>query len=404
MRIVQINHFSYKAAGNIMMNLHGALTAKGVDSYVVWGRGRKAENDHEYYMDDPLGVNIHALYTRVTDRAGFASKRATKLLVKWLEEIKPDIIHLHCMHGYYINLEILFDFIRENNTKVIWTQHDCWAFTGHCAYFDMVGCEKWINGCHNCEQLKTYPTSFRDASKKNWQDKKKMFSGLDIQIVTPCNWLKELVQKSFLQEYPIEVIYNGIDLNVFKRSKRVFRSGKSFENKFIILGVASEWTERKGLKDFIALDEMIDHDKYQIIIVGLSKEQINKTPKNIFAIERTENVQGLVDIYSSADVFLNPTYEDNFPTTNLESIACGTPVITYRTGGAPECINEGINGYVVELGDLDTVKQIVDKFILKDNVDEDRSLFSKEIMIRKYEELYYGKDPKSGTSISEEYN
>lgn len=389
MRIVQINHFSYKAAGGIMMNLHQAMSQKGNESYVVWGRGRDAENDHEYYMDDKLGVNLHALYTRATDRTGFASVRSTRQLINWLEEVRPDIIHLHCVHGYYINLQLLFDYIRKNNMRVVWTQHDCWSFTGHCAYFDAVGCEKWKEGCYDCEQIRTYPASFVDASKRNWDNKKKLFCGLNLQIITPCNWLSTLVKQSFLNEYPVETIYNGIDLSIFKRTKRRFRTEHDIENKFVVLGVASEWTERKGLKDIIQLYDKLDRNDYRIVVVGLTKKQLKEIPEGIIALRRTNNVQELVDIYSSADLFFNPTYEDNFPTTNLEALACGTPVLTYQTGGAAECIANGVNGFSVPKGDIDCAAKIIEEKIPLDAVKLDKSLFSKEAMIRHYERIYY---------------
>lgn len=386
MKIVQINTFSYKAAGNIMMNLHKAMLEQGIDSYVVWGRGRKAENDHEYYMDDDIGVKTHGVYTRITDMHGFASKRATVKLLNWIDNIHPDIIHLHCIHGYYINVELLFSYIKKNNIKVVWTQHDCWAFTGHCAYFDAVGCNKWKTGCHDCEQLATYPASkVMDNSKWNWEKKKELFTGLDITIVTPCKWLAELMKDSFLGAYPTEVIYNGIDTTVFKPTESDFKKKYGIEGKKIILGVAGEWTERKGLKDFVALDQLIDHDKYQIVVVGVNTNQQRSLPDTIISIGRTENVQELVEIYSASTVYFNPTYEDNFPTTNLEALACGTPVITYNTGGSAECITH--NGFVIKQGDLENVIADIGKIDNSLNVQMDK-LFDKNTMINEYISLY----------------
>lgn len=388
MRVVQINHFSYKAAGNIMMNLHSSMTEKGFDSHVVWGRGRTAENDHEYYMDDKMGVNLHALYTRMTDRTGFASVAATKKLVKWLEDLHPDIIHLHCVHGYYINLRLLFNYIKDSNVRVVWTQHDCWSFTGHCAYFDAVGCERWKTGCHNCMQIKTYPAAYFDASKRNWKDKRELFSGLNLQLVTPCQWLAGLTKESFLGTYPTKVIYNGIDTTVFRRTERKFRTEHGIKNKFMVLGVASEWSERKGLKDIIKLRKKLGED-YQIVVVGLTKNQLDQIPDGIIALQRTNNIQELVDIYSSADVFFNPTYEDNFPTTNIEAIACGTPVLTYNTGGCVEAI-DGDSGAAVSTGDLNQVVRIIKE------IKEGKRTFSvalkpefrKDFMINQYIEMY----------------
>lgn len=384
-KVVQISTFSYKAAGNIMMNLHRAMMKNGIDSYVVWGRGRKAENDHEYFMDDSWGVKLHGVYTRITDKTGFASTLSTRKLLNWLDEIEPDIIHLHCIHGYFINISLLFTYIKEKNIKVIWTQHDCWAFTGHCAYFDACGCEKWKTGCHDCEQLTTYPASrLMDNSKWNWKTKKELFTGANVTVVTPCEWLSELVKISFLREYPIRVIYNGIDTNVFKPTKSYFKKKNEIEAKKMILGVASEWTERKGLRDFIELDEMLDKKEYVIVLVGVSKKQVENLPKDIIALNRTNNIKELVEIYSAADVYFNPTYEDNFPTTNLEATACGTPVITYDTGGSPESVDPRA---VVQKGNLNRVKDIIcsELQIFKPRL---RDEIKVESMVAEYIQLY----------------
>lgn len=393
-KVVQINTFSYKATGTIMMTIHRHLLLNGYESYVVWGRGRKAETEYEISMDDDLGVKYHGLYTRITDKTGFASQRATKRLLEKLRYIQPDVIHLHNIHGYYINIEMLFNYIRINKIKVIWTLHDCWPFTGHCAYFDLIGCEKWKNGCHNCMQLKTYPASnLIDSSEWNWKKKRELFIGHDITLVVPCNWLKNIVSQSFLKDYPIEVIYNGIDTNVFKPRLSDFRKKNKLEDKFIILGVASEWSERKGLKDFIRLHEILrDKENYKIVIVGLNNKMISSLPEGILGLERTNNVHELVDIYSTADVFFNPTYEDNFPTTNLEAIACKTPVITYRTGGSPESINDDC-GLVIEQGMIEEVVALIDRnkkskmgFYFENMKSEFR--YSMESMIANYMKLY----------------
>ncbi len=368
-----------------MMNLHRAMMKNGIDSYVVWGRGRKAENDHEYFMDDSWGVKLHGVYTRITDKTGFASTLSTRKLLNWLDEIEPDIIHLHCIHGYFINISLLFTYIKEKNIKVIWTQHDCWAFTGHCAYFDACGCEKWKTGCHDCEQLTTYPASrLMDNSKWNWETKKELFTGANVTVVTPCEWLSKLVKISFLGEYPIRVIYNGIDTNVFKPTKSYFKKKNEIEAKKMILGVASEWTERKGLRDFIELDEMLDKKEYVIVLVGVSKKQVENLPKDIIALNRTNNIKELVEIYSAADVYFNPTYEDNFPTTNLEATACGTPVITYDTGGSPESVDLRA---VVQKGNLNRVKNIIcsELQIFKPRLRDEMKV---ESMVAEYIQLY----------------
>lgn len=343
MKIVQINTFPNKATGTIMFGIHKMLLQEGHESYVVWGRGRKSEDNNEIVIEDALGIKFHGFYTRMFDKTGFASWSATKKLLHILDEINPDIIHLHNIHGYYLNVEILFEYIKKRNIKVVWTLHDCWPVTGHCAYFDLIKCQKWKTGCHDCEQKMTYPKSmFLDSSIWNWKKKRELFTGLEIHIVTPSKWLKRIVLESYLKEYPISIINNGIDLNTFKRIyKDESRKKYSPDGKPIVLGVASEWTERKGLSDFVELSKR--NQDIQFVVVGVTKEQMMNFPKSLLGVSRTNNVNELVELYSIADVFYNPTYEDNFPTTNLEALACGTPVVTYDTGGSPECIDAALN-------------------------------------------------------------
>lgn len=386
MKIVQINTFPYKATGSIMMNIHNTLIKNGIEAYAVWGRGRNAENNTEIVMKDEIGVKIHGIYTRITDKTGFASQHATRKLIAKLAYIKPDIVHLHNIHGYYINIEMLFNYLKNSEIKVIWTFHDCWPFTGHCAYFDMLGCQKWTSGCCSCEQRNAYPSSFLlDNSKWNWNKKRELFNGLNLTIVTPSRWLKEIVEQSFLKQNKICIINNGIETDKFKPIETDFYSHLGIAQKAVILGVASEWTERKGLKDFIKLWEHIDHENYAIVLIGLEKEQIKLLPNGMIGMDRTTNLEELVGAYSGADFFFDPTYDDNFPTTNLEAIACGTPVITYKTGGSPETLFPD-NGWVTEKGDISAVIDIIESGKRKKVLLPDK--FKKESMIAEYLKLY----------------
>ncbi len=343
MKIVQINSVPNGSTGKIMMNIHDNLLQNGYESYVVWGRGRRAKNEHEIYMDGKIGVYFHVLYARITGKNGFASKRATKKLIHHLEKINPDIIHLHNIHGYYINIELLINYLKNNNIRVIWTLHDCWPFTGQCSHFERIKCDKWKKQCYDCPLISSYPKSFIDNSTWNYYKKMQLFNGLDMTIVTPSIWLSKLVKQSFLKEYDVKVINNGIDTSIFKPTKSNFREKYKLENKRIILGVSNVWTRAKGYDDFIELSRLLDDD-YKIVMVGLNDKQLKELPNNIIGIKRTESQQELVELYSSADIFFNPTYEDNYPTVNLEAIACGTPVITYNTGGSPEIASN--YGYV----------------------------------------------------------
>ncbi|MBR1376799.1 MAG: glycosyltransferase [Bacilli bacterium] len=382
MKVVQINIFPNLSTGSIMMNIHNYLKDNGVDSYVVWGRGRNTNDESEIYMNDKIGVYSHILYTRFTDKTGFASKNATKKLIKKLEEIKPDIVHLHNIHGYYINIEILFEYLKNKNIKTVFTLHDCWTFTGHCAYFDYIGCNKWKSRCHNCPLIHDYPKSFVDNSKWNFKHKKQIFSDTDMYIVTPSVWLANLVKKSYLKGKKLTVINNGINTDIFKPTISNFRKNHDLENKKIILGVASTWDKRKGLNDFIELSKVIDNDT-KIVLVGLNQKEIDSIPDNILGLPRTKSVNELVEIYSAADVLFNPTHEENYPTVNLEAQACGTPVITYNTGGSPETILTG-NGLVVTYDDM--VKNYKKYVNLK--INSNNKIDNIENMSEKYYNLY----------------
>jgi glycosyltransferase involved in cell wall biosynthesis len=300
------------------------------------------------------------LITRLFDRHGFGSKRATKRLIKDLDNIKLDAIGLHNLHGYYLNIRVLFHYLDKKKIPVIWTFHDCWPFTGHCTYFDSVNCEKWKTQCQKCPKTKMYPASLGwDNSIKNYQDKKAIFNSIEnLQIVTPSHWLKNLVSQSFLK-HSATCIHNGIDINQFKPISKIhgLKYKWQLKHKKVVLGVASTWDDRKGPSDFITLSETLPTE-YQIILIGLSKTQIEALPKTIIGIERTESISELALYYSVADVFVNPTYQDNFPTTNIEALACGTPVFTYPTGGSPEAIDTE-TGVVVGKGDIKALQEAI---------------------------------------------
>lgn len=353
MKVFQINSVcGIRSTGRICTDLAEVLISQGHECRIAYGREFVPEKykDISYRIGRNFGVKINALKARIFDNEGFNAKRATKKLIKEIEKYNPDVIHLHNLHGYYLNIEILFDYLKKADKPVVWTLHDCWAFTGHCTYFDFAGCKKWQSACHNCSQKKDYPSSkCKDRSKKNYFQKKAAFTGVrNLTIVTPSKWLKEKVEQSFLKEYKVEVIHNGIDLDVFKPTPSDFRIRYGIEDKKIILGVASVWNRRKGLQDFIELSKILD-DEYKIVLVGLTEEQKRSLPENIIGITRTNNVKELAEIYTAADVFFNPTYEDNYPTVNLEAQACGTPVVTYNTGGSVESVPKE---NVIEKGDL----------------------------------------------------
>lgn len=359
MKILMINSVcGIGSTGRICTDLADALSQNGHKVKIAYGRGNVPDKYAKYAVriGNKLDVRMHALASRVFDNTGFCSKKATEKFVEWIKKCDPDVIHLHNIHGYYINVEILFKYLSKANKRVIWTLHDCWPFTGHCVYFSAIKCERWKNECENCPQKIEYPSSLLlDRSSRNWRQKKELFTSVkDMTLITPSKWLAGLVKESFLGCYPVYVIHNGIDTDVFKPTPSDFRQKYGLQHKKILLGVSNQWTERKGFNDFIKLASMIDDD-YRIVLVGLSQKQINNLPSNIIGINRTQNIKELAEIYTAADVFLNPTYEDNYPTVNLEAQACGTPVITYFTGGSPEsvpynnCCVQGVLNEVVKL-------------------------------------------------------
>lgn len=385
MKIVQINTFSYKATGHIMMQIHETLQKEGIDSYVVWGRGRKPINQYEFSIEDRIGIALHGAISRGFDLAGLGSWRATKKLIYFLEKVKPDIIHLHNIHGYYINIMMLFKYLNlHSEIKIVWTIHDCWPFTGHCAYFTEVGCDKWKTGCEHCVQKTTYPKSIGfDMSKWNWNKKKELFTQRSIQLVTPSNWLKTVVEESFLNNNRLEVIYNGLDMEIFKPT------AVSLKSKKYILGVASEWTERKGLNDFINLRKFLDNS-YDIVLIGLNQGQIDILPKGIVGIKRTESVEILAEYYSNATVFVNMSVEETMGMTTVEALSCGTPVIVYCATALPEIVDEDSGIIVNSIHDVRAVADAIYKIERGsyNNCRDAAKKYEKSQQFMKYVKLY----------------
>lgn len=328
LRYVQLNSFYNGSTGSIMRGLHAQLSNCGVDSYCFWGRRHATIDGHMQCCATKPEVYLHGAMTRLRDRMGFYSKRDTVRLLKRLDEIDPDVVHLHNIHGYYVNIEMLFAWLAAHRCQVRWTLHDCWALTGHCAYSE------------SCPQPDAYPkTICKSNCARNFEDKRRIFTSAPperMTLICPSQWLADLVAKSFLKGYPVEVRHNTIDKAVFKPTPSDFRERYGIGDRFMILGVASPWTERKGLGDFVRLAGELDSDRYAIVLVGLSAKQMKSLPVGIIGLTRTDSPQELAGIYTTADVFFKPTVEDNYPTVNLEAEACGTPVITYDTGGCRE--------------------------------------------------------------------
>lgn len=431
MKIAIINSVcGYGSTGRIMFDLAKVYMEQGHECILVYGRGNvtdevrmQLENDYAgqytlYRIGGQLAkINnyIHGLESRLLDNHGFSSRVVTKRFITWLQREKPDVIHLHNLHGYYINVEMLFRYIKSSHVKVIWTLHDCWSFTGHCSHYDYLKCDKWKTGCYHCPQKKEYPGSiFIDQSDRNYDRKKKMFTGVkDLTIVTPSRWLQNQVKQSFLKDYPITVIQNGIDLSVFSdtpmgryKNKNQRQYQKKESTKYVVLGVASVWTSRKGLKYFSSLAKHLTED-YEILLIGLSEKQLENLEsgkkkksylKKITGILRTDSVDELQEYYSMADVFVNPTLEEVLGLVNLEALACGTPVVTFDTGGSPECLQDDRNitdkknticGAIVAKENVKELCKMVrnvceKKMISRKICREQAEKFDKKIMVEQY--------------------
>lgn len=387
MKVLQINSVcGYGSTGRIATDIYDSLEKKEHECLIAYGRGKSLEKYNTYKVSNNLDFAYHVLKTRFLDLHGFGSKIATKRLVKKIKEYKPDIIHLHNLHGYYLNVEVLFDFLREAKIPVVWLLHDQWPISGHSAYFDLNSKGEIPEKSLNKHQKYEYPKSLIiDNSKRNYKNKQEIFSNVEkLTIVTPSLWLTNLVKKSYLSEYNIETIYNGINLDVF----RCRETQKN--NKKIVLGVASVWEERKGLKYFDFLANRLDKD-YEVVLVGINAKQREKINKKITTIERTSSIEELANIYSQAHVFVNPTLNDNFPTTNIEALACGTPVITFDTGGSPEALTKK-TGIVVEKGNekklLEAVYQIESMNIKTEECRKQAEKFDLNSVYDKYITIY----------------
>ena len=392
-KIVSLNLGNFGSTGRIAKGIVELSRKEGYDTYFAYPDNRfnvpAQSGDIRISSDIVRRINERASY--YTGHIGCFSFFTTYRLIKKLKKIKPDIIHLHNIHNSYVNHSMLFRYIKKHNVKTVWTLHDCWSFTGQCPYFTLEGCEKWKGGCYGCSLYKQYPATCYDNTKKMWKLKKKWFTGVEnMTLVTPSLWLSKLVKQSFLKEYPVCVINNGIDLSVFKPTESDFRKKYGLEDKFVILGIAFDWGIRKGLDVFLKLAGMLG-EEFAIVLVGTTDEIDKQLPDNIISIHRTSDQKELAEIYTACDVFVNPTREDNFPTVNIEALACGTPVITFNTGGSVEIPDETC-GAVVECEDVNGLFNKIHEFNTKPKSEEKcllrAQMFDKDLNYEKYIALY----------------
>lgn len=401
MRIAEINMMHIGSTGKIMFGIAQTASMLGHEVYTFspryYQRGKKFEDvkiPNHFFFGSSEENKIHYILAEATGLHGYGSFVGTKQLIKKLETIKPDILHLHNLHNMSINLPMLFSYIKKRNIKTVWTLHDCWPITGKCPYFDIVKCRKWMNGCYKCPVLHEYPKAYIDIVREMWKFKRKWFTGIkNMILVSPSIWLAENVKKSYLSVYPIKVINNGIDLSIFKPVIKidVYKKYGISSDKKIVLGVSFDWGKRKGLDAFIELSKRLS-DEYQIVLVGTNESVDKILPSSIISVHRTQNQNELAEIYSISNVYVNPTREDNFPTVNLEALACGTPVITYNTGGSPECIDDSC-GICVECDDYDSLTEKIcyvceDKAFSSSDCVKKASNYEQNACYKKYIDLY----------------
>lgn len=394
-RLLQINTCITQSTGRIAQQIGETAMANGWDSYIAYpARAQKVESkSHLILIGTKLDQYLHALMTRLFDSCGFLSKRATRKLISQIEIIRPDVIHLHNIHGYYLNVPILFDYLRKSKIPVVWTIHDCWAFTGHCVHYICVNCMRWKTECHDCPRKMSYPNSlFLDCSKRNYELKKKAYDNMpNLTLVPVSYWLGREINQSILGKYPIHVIQNGIDVNVFSpRIDTVERTRKKYGlcGKYVILGVATGWSDEVGLSSFFRLRKELS-DEFAIVMVGCTPEILRQIPKGIVGISRTNNVDELAEIYTAADILFNGSYQETFGLVTAEAISCGTPVIVYNSTACPEIVTKE-TGYVVE---PKNEQQVLD-CILKDyGLNEDERL-QRSVRCRTYAVLHFDKNEK----------
>ncbi len=355
MRVLEINSVcGIRSTGRIAGEIAEEYEKQGHKVRIAYGRESVPEKYARFArrIGTEAEVRRNALSCRLFDNDGFTARQATREFLNWADEYDPDLLWLHNLHGYYINLKLLFDWIKARPAmEVKWTLHDCWSFTGHCTYFTVAGCDRWKTHCCQCPQKREYPSSYvMDQSSIHFEKKRALFTGIGkMTLITPSRWLADLVRQSFLSDYPVIIRNNTINTDVFKPTQSNIKEKLGLEDKHIVLGVAAQWQTAKGYDDFLALADRLP-ENYAVVMVGLTAKQREALPKRIVGIERTNSAGELAALYTAADVFFNPTYEDNYPTVNLEAKACGTKVITYKSGGSPESVEPDC---VFEPGDLD---------------------------------------------------
>jgi putative colanic acid biosynthesis glycosyltransferase len=368
MKVLQVNSFvNMGSTGRISEQIGLKVIQEGWESYIAFGRKANSSKSKLYKIGKDFDFYRHALESRILDKHGLSSINSTNNFIDYIYQIKPDIIHFHNLHGYYVNYEILFESISKlNNCKIVWTLHDCWSFTGHCTYFSDINCDKWKETCFSCPKKNNYPSSlFFDKSRESYNLKKALFTKFPITFVPVSNWLGSLVSESFLKDQNIEVISNGVDSDIFySKNPNVNLLNKyKLNGKTVLLAASTSWAGQKGFSDYIKLSNILSKDQV-IVLVGLPKSLSKKLPSNVIGVPRTEIISELVDWYNVSSIVLNLSKLETFGLTTVEGFMCGKPSVVYNSTASPELIKSSVLGRIVEVGDIFEVKSAIDELLI----------------------------------------
>lgn len=398
MKVLEINTvYGIGSTGKIVSDLYEMLTGQGHECVIAYARGEAPENIRTIKIGNKWDVYYHGIMTRITDRHAMYSVRATKKLVEDIRRYEPDLIHLHNLHGYYLDIRTLFAFLKEYDRPVVWTLHDCWTYTGHCSHYTNVGCYRWKSQCEHCPQKKEYPASMLlDNSYQNYRIKKELFTSVrNMQLVTPSKWLKGEVEQSFFKGIPCSAVPNGLELETYYlkqgNEQEKLKETYGLSGKKVVLGVANVWTKQKGYEDFIELSRHLP-EEYQVVMVGLNEKQLKELPETIAGYPRTAGLSELADFYRMADVYFNGSCQETMGMTTGEAICCGTPAIVYNATAVPESVHEGC-GIVLEPGDVKGVAEAVQQICNEptpwyEGCKKDRIRFDKAVFLEAYEQIY----------------
>ncbi len=339
------------STGRIVHEIGDAILKEGWMSHAAFGRYSAPSTSTAHKIGTNADHAAHLLLTRLFDLHGKGSLGATKRLRALLADLKPDVVHLHQVHGYYLHLRELMQLLEEYGKPVLWTFHDAWQLTGHCCYFDRFDCQKWQTSCGSCPMTRYYPQSWGiDNSASNHREKKSTIGALSNLTVVPVSyWLGDMVKQSYLSQKQMEVIQNGVDLEQFFIEK-ADQATPADVDKTTYLGVAGVWADHKGLSDFVQMSELLRDDE-QIVLIGLAEKQLNGLPANIKALPAQGSISALRHWYNRATVFLNPSKSESFGLVTAEALACGTPAVVYNTTACPELVDDK-TGRVAVKGDF----------------------------------------------------